>query len=68
MLHACKLIQQVPENCLYIGDAARDIEAGKNANMPTIAARYGYIGHDDDIESWQADGIIDHPNEILQWI
>lgn len=33
MLHACKLINHDPNDCLYIGDAKRDIEAGKNARM-----------------------------------
>ena len=68
MLYACELTSQAPENCLYIGDAARDIEAGKNANMATLTARYGYIHADDNPEDWQADGIIDHPNELLRWL
>ncbi|MFW5449986.1 MAG: HAD family hydrolase [Methylophagaceae bacterium] len=68
MLHACELIQHSPENCLYIGDAARDIEAGKNANMKTVAALYGYLGEQDHPENWQADASINHPRDILQWI
>ena len=68
MFHACELINLPPESCLYVGDAARDIEAAKNANMQTMTARYGYLGTEDDPESWQADAIIDHPSELLQWI
>ena len=68
MLYACKLINSLPETCIYIGDAARDIKAGKNANMTTLTARYGYIGTQDDPEQWQADGIIDHPSELLRWL
>ena len=68
MILACKLLSCPPENCIYIGDARRDIEAGKNANMHTITARYGYISDQDDPTSWQADGIIDHPSEILKWL
>lgn len=68
MLHACKLADVEPENCLYIGDAERDIEAGRNVNMHTIIARYGYIGEHDKPETWQADAMIDHPSEIMQWI
>lgn len=68
MLHACEIIQIKPEQCLYIGDAARDIEAGKNANMQTIAALYGYIGHNDNPDHWQADISINHPRDILQWL
>ncbi|MDF1587666.1 MAG: HAD-IA family hydrolase [Gammaproteobacteria bacterium] len=68
MLHACELINIAPEHCLYIGDAARDIEAGKNANMRTVAARYGYVSESDNPVNWQADAHINHPSEILQWI
>ncbi|KKM83370.1 hypothetical protein LCGC14_1310110 [marine sediment metagenome] len=68
MFHACQIIQQQPEQCLYIGDAARDIEAGKNANMQTIAALYGYITSDDNPDNWQADTSINHPRDILQWL
>jgi len=68
MLYACELTSHAPENCIYIGDAVRDIEAGKNANMATLTARYGYINAEDDPEDWQADGIIDHPSELLQWL
>ncbi len=68
MLHACELINLPPEQCLYIGDAARDIEAGKNANMRTITALYGYLGAQDHPENWQADSSINHPHDILQWI
>jgi phosphoglycolate phosphatase len=68
MLHACEVIQHPPEACIYIGDAARDIEAGKNANMRTVAALYGYLSEQDQPEQWQADASIDHPRDILQWI
>lgn len=68
LLHACELLSVPAQSCLYVGDAARDIEAGKNANMTTIAARYGYIADDDDPANWQADGFIDHPDELSQWL
>jgi phosphoglycolate phosphatase len=68
MLHACKLTEADPAQCLYIGDAQRDIEAGRNANMYTIVACYGYLGAHDKPESWQADAMIQHPSELSQWI
>ncbi|PHS71116.1 MAG: phosphoglycolate phosphatase [Methylophaga sp.] len=68
MLHACKLIKIQPEQCLYIGDAERDIKAGKNANMRTVAALYGYLSDQDHPEDWHADASINHPRDILQWI
>ena len=68
MLYACDIINTPSEQCLYIGDAKRDIDAGKSVNMQTIAVRYGYLGKYDIIEDWQSDQIIEHPHEILQWI
>lgn len=68
MLHACKLTAADPASCIYIGDAQRDIEAGRNANMHTIVACYGYLGDDDQPENWQADAMINHPKELQQWL
>ena len=68
MLYACDIIQHKPEDCLYIGDAKRDIDAGKNANMQTVAALYGYLSEQDDPNSWLADAVIKHPRDILQWL
>jgi len=68
MLTACRQIQVSPESCLYIGDAQHDISAGKAANMKTLAATWGYLKPDDKPQDWGADALIDHPNEILDWI
>jgi 2-phosphoglycolate phosphatase len=68
LLHACELIKHSPAHCLYVGDAQRDIEAGNRANMTTLIAGYGYIAESEDIHSWEADGIINSPEEILMWM
>jgi len=68
MYHACKLIGVDAAECIYIGDAQRDVEAGNNANMKTIIASYGYIGDWEDINSWGADAVIDSPDEIYKHI
>lgn len=68
ILHACDVIQHDPKECIYIGDSARDIEAGKNVNMRTVVALYGYLSKQDQPEKWQADASINHPRDILQWI
>ena len=65
MLHAASLIRTDPGACLYLGDARRDIEAGKAAGMKTAAAAYGYIEPHDPAESWDADWLIAHPLELL---
>ena len=46
MLLAAEQCQVEPEHCLYLGDHPRDIEAGKNANMKTGAALFGFIPQD----------------------
>ena len=68
MFYACEQINHLPEQCLYVGDHARDIEAGKNANMQTIAALYGYIADGDNPNDWLADSSIEDPRDILQWL
>ncbi len=68
MLHACALAGVSPAECLYIGDAERDVEAGRRAGMVTLAARFGYLGADDRPEAWGADGIVDAPEDILAWV
>lgn len=68
MYHACELAGSEPAGCIYIGDAERDIEAGNNAGMKTVIARYGYIAEEHDINSWQADHQIDKPLQVLDYI
>lgn len=69
LFKACSHIKLPPQQCLYVGDHARDIEAGKRANMATIAAAYGYIHSEDEAQSWQADWCVassDELNHLLQ--
>lgn len=68
LLHASTLCQCEPSQCLYVGDAERDIVAGKRAGMLTMAALYGYIGEQDDPQQWQADSYINHPDAIYPWL
>lgn len=55
-------------DCVYVGDARRDIEAGKNAGMGTIAVGYGYIAADDDPLNWQADQYAENVPELVQMV
>jgi len=65
MLHACRLAGCEAPQCLYVGDAQRDIEAGRNAGMHTLVALFGYIQAEDRPETWGADGAVNAPLEIL---
>lgn len=53
------------ERCVYVGDARRDIDAGRAAGMMTIAAAYGYIRAGDDPAQWGASALIRRPEELL---
>lgn len=66
LLLACTRTATQPDSAWYVGDHARDIEAGKAAGMRTIAARYGYIDDLNEIADWQADFIIDSPAELAE--
>lgn len=68
MLYACELAGSRPEQCVYVGDAQRDVEAGRNANMHTLVALFGYFTDGDRPREWQADGMITHPRELLDWL
>jgi phosphoglycolate phosphatase len=68
MLAACKQADVDPQECVYIGDALHDIIAGKNAQMKTLAALYGYINPGDTPETWGADALIESPEQISTWI
>lgn len=66
--HACELIDIKPENCIYIGDAERDIEAGLRAGMKTWVASYGYLAATDNFLSWGADAVIEHPLDMISFL
>lgn len=68
LLLAASQLALPPTQCLYVGDAERDVQAARAAGMPVLVARYGYLGPDDDPDAWLADGYIDTPQEILGWL
>ena len=65
MHHACAILQMQPENCIYVGDAERDIQAGRNAGMHTILAAWGYIAPSDTPETWGYHASAANPLQIL---
>ncbi|MGC9162613.1 MAG: HAD family hydrolase [Thiomonas sp.] len=64
LLLAARQLDVAPQNCLYLGDDLRDIQAARAAGMHAIAAAYGYCGPTTPA-SWGADAIISHPLELL---
>jgi N-acetyl-D-muramate 6-phosphate phosphatase len=68
LLLACSQVGVKPEHCMYVGDAERDIIAGKAAGMQTVVALFGYIDVTDRPHEWGADVLINTPNELLEII
>jgi N-acetyl-D-muramate 6-phosphate phosphatase len=68
LLHAAEQIGRPPADFLYVGDAERDIVAGRAAGMCTVAVRFGYLAEGEDPAAWQPDGIVDRPAELLDWL
>ena len=68
ILLGCDIAGVEPHRTIYVGDAARDIEAGLRAGAATIAAGYGYITEDDDAREWGADMIALTADELSQII
>jgi phosphoglycolate phosphatase len=64
LLLAARELGVDPSNCIYLGDAERDIVAGRAAGMRTVATSYGYIRPGEDLSAWQADASVDHPRKI----
>ncbi|POZ63336.1 HAD family hydrolase [Chromobacterium alticapitis] len=65
MLHAVERIGIAAESCAYVGDAERDIQAGRAVGMRTVLANWGYISDEDRPAEWGADVGIDHPLQLL---
>lgn len=66
---ACRQAGSEPAQCVYVGDAERDIHAGRAAGMRTLVALFGYIDTQlDEPDSWGADAMLRNPGEILDWL
>ena len=64
LFEAAKRLGIAPEQCWYVGDDLRDIEAGRAAGMATVACAWGYCGNIEPT-TWGADYLIDQPLELL---
>lgn len=65
LLLACEQIGCNADEAIYVGDHVRDVDAAKAINMPTVAAAWGYIPVGESVEDWQADYLLQKPDELL---
>lgn len=67
LLEAARRLSLAPQECWYVGDDLRDIQAGRAAGMATIAAAWGYCGHVEPA-GWGADALLATPLELMKLI
>jgi 2-phosphoglycolate phosphatase len=68
MQHACRVADCLPSQCLYVGDAERDMQAARAVGMPALVALYGYLAEDDTPEAWGSHGFIETPGALLDYL
>lgn len=64
LLHAAQLANVDATRSVYVGDDARDIEAGRAAGMRTVAAGWGYLDGEDP-HDWGADIVVARPQDLI---
>ena len=67
LLEGARRLGLAPEQCWYVGDDLRDIEAGRAAGMPTVACAWGYCGAIAP-STWNADYLLETPTDLLELV
>jgi phosphoglycolate phosphatase len=68
LLEAARQLGVEAAGCVYVGDDARDVVAGRAAGMATLAAQWGYLGEGSGVHEWGADAVLGMPSELLNWL
>lgn len=68
LLEAARQVGVPPQACIYVGDDLRDVQAGRAAGMPALAAAWGYLGQGESIKDWAADSVLSEPADLLNWL
>jgi 2-phosphoglycolate phosphatase len=68
LLTASSAMAIAPDECIYLGDDIRDVQASLAAGMEPVIAKYGYLGSVSPPESWGARYLIDQPQELLGYL
>ncbi|MEZ5353400.1 MAG: HAD family hydrolase [Bryobacteraceae bacterium] len=64
IFRSLRVLEVRPEDCLLVGDAGPDMEAGRRAGVKTCAVRWGY-GDQEEMARWSPDYWIEHPSQLL---
>jgi len=68
LLMAAERIAVAPADCVYVGDALRDVQAARAAGMVPLGVRFGYLDAADDPDSWPVAGWLEEPQQLLSWL
>ncbi len=68
LLLAAERIGVPPSECVYVGDALRDVQAARAAGMVPLGARYGYLNESEAPDTWPVAGWLDEPQDLLPWM
>jgi 2-phosphoglycolate phosphatase len=67
LLAASRMMGLAAESCVYVGDDRRDVEASRAAGMKVAVALWGYLNGRDP-ENWNADWLLETPQELLRYL
>lgn len=65
VLLACERAGLEPGRCLFVGDDRRDIQAGNDAGLYSVAVHWGYLDGGDPY-TWGADVVVEHPRQLAE--
>jgi phosphoglycolate phosphatase len=68
VIEACRRLGVEPSRTLLVGDDLRDVQAGREAGVRTIAAAWGYVPSDQRVADWGADLVLDTPRQLADWL
>lgn len=64
LLHAAGQLAVAIDDCVYVGDDQRDIDAARAAGMRSVVALWGYRGEGECPDGWGADALAATPREL----
>ncbi|GFZ96045.1 HAD family hydrolase [Dyella caseinilytica] len=67
VLLACERGGLDPARCLFVGDDRRDVQAGNDAGLYSVAVHWGYLDGGDP-HVWGADAVVEHPRQLAQML
>lgn len=68
ILHACQLLGVDVKNTFYVGDTFIDVQASQAAGTRSLVVLYGYANEHENPYDWNADGYLNQPSDLMNWL